>query len=71
MIKMTEITRHVDLDSFLRDLTQAMTSKAVEALMQRLPIVDEHRYQFDEEDSARGWQEGYLHWVPIGPALSA
>jgi hypothetical protein len=35
-------------------------------MLRQLPIIDESTYQFDDEDPARGWQEGRLHWVPIG-----
>ncbi len=65
MIKKT-ITQVENMEMFPRDLTQAMTSGAVETLLAKLPIVDEHTYQFSEEDPARGWKEGFLHWVPIG-----
>jgi hypothetical protein len=62
----TNISKKVNPDTFLQDLSQSLTSTAVEALLQKLPIVDEHMYQFNEEDSTTGWKEGYLHWVPIG-----
>ncbi len=65
-MEITDIRKSVNVDTFLKDLTQSITSKAVEALLQKLPIVDEHTYQFSEEAPALGWKEGYLHWVPIG-----
>ncbi len=65
-MNVTDIAKHVNVEAFVKDLTQSMTSTAVEALLQKLPIVDEHSYQFSEDDAARGWKEGYLHWVPIG-----
>lgn len=65
-MKMTDISNNVNVDTFLKDLTQSITLRAVETLLEKLPIVDEHAYQFSEEDSTVGWKEGYLHWVPIG-----
>jgi hypothetical protein len=65
-IKVTDVTRHVAADVFLPGLVQSTTSAAVEALLGRLPVVDEFTYRYDEEAPACGWQEGRLHWVPIG-----
>lgn len=65
-MNMTEISKDVNADTFLKNLTQSITSKAVDELLQKLPVVDEHTYQFKEEDSTLGWKEGYLHWIPIG-----
>src|SRR5690349_16363171 len=66
IVNVTDIAKHVNAEAFAKDLIQSTASKAVEAVLQKLPIVDEHTYQFSEEDAARGWREGYLHWVPIG-----
>jgi hypothetical protein len=65
-LKVTDITRRFDADAFLKNLAQTMTSRAVEALLQQLPVIDEFKYLFDEEDPASRWQEGSLHWIPIG-----
>lgn len=65
-MKIADILRTGKPETFLKDVTQAATSAAVETLLQKLPIVDEHAYQFNEKDPSVGWKEGYLHWVPIG-----
>jgi hypothetical protein len=66
MMKIADILKSGTQEAFLRDVTQAGTSQAIEALLQRLPIADEQAYQFNEKNPADGWKEGYLHWVPIG-----
>jgi len=65
-MKITDVSSHVKPTTFIQHLTQAMTSKALEALVSTLPIISEQVYQFDEDDAEKGWQEGHLHWVPIG-----
>ncbi len=66
MIRMTDISTLVKGDAFLSEAVKAMTSKAVEAVLRQLPIVDEQSYQFDIDSPFRGWSEGQLHWVPVG-----
>ena len=65
-MKIANILNSGKQETFLKEVTLASTSQAVEALLKRLPIVDEHAYQFSEKDPAAGWMEGFLHWVPIG-----
>ncbi len=65
-MKIADILKTGKQDAFLKEVIQAGSSHAIEALLQRLPIVDEQTYQFTEKDPAAGWKEGYLHWIPIG-----
>lgn len=65
-MKIADILKSGKQEAFLKDVTQAGSSQALEALLQRLPIADEQVYQFNEKNPAEGWKEGHLHWVPIG-----
>src|ERR1700694_4787781 len=65
-MKIADILKTGKQEAFVREVTQAGTSQAIDALLQRLPIADEQTYQFSEKHPAAGWKEGYLHWVPIG-----
>jgi hypothetical protein len=65
-MKIADVLKSGKQEGFLKEVTQAGTSYAIESLLQRLPIVDAQVYQFNEKNPADGWTEGYLHWVPIG-----
>lgn len=50
-------------------LTQAVDVTSVSkmnALLKQLPIVDESEFLYDPKNQAQGWQEGKLHWIPLG-----
>ncbi len=65
-MKIADILKSGKQESFLKEVTQAGTSQAIDGLLHRLPIADEQVYQFNEKDPGAGWKEGHLHWVPIG-----
>jgi hypothetical protein len=66
MIKPTDITKYIKDDQFLGATTDAITAKAVEELMAPLPIVPEPEYRFNAKTPWDTWQEGKLHWYPVG-----
>jgi hypothetical protein len=55
-----------DPRAFLQSALAATSSKAIKDLLAQLPIVVEKDYTFDEEAPQKGWQEGHLHWFPVG-----
>jgi hypothetical protein len=55
-----------DPEAFLSALLKATTVETIRAILGRLPIVDEVSYLFDEDNPAKGWREGHLHWYPVG-----
>jgi hypothetical protein len=50
----------------LARIVQATSPQAVEELLRLLPVVSENDYLYDSKRPAHGWQEGKLHWVPVG-----
>jgi hypothetical protein len=66
MLKPLDISSVVNPTSFMKELVWATTSKAIEALVGKLPVIDENSYLFDHDDPKAGWKNGHLHWVPIG-----
>ncbi|HEV3256670.1 MAG TPA: hypothetical protein VG013_07325, partial [Gemmataceae bacterium] len=65
-MKLTDITKIVDPTALLRSTTQAITGHAVEAILAQLPIVPEPEYRFNAKNPIETWQEGKLHWYPVG-----
>lgn len=65
-MKIADILKKGNEGIFLKEVIQASTTKVIEGLLEKLPVVDEHAYQFNEKDPAAGWKDGYLHWVPLG-----
>jgi hypothetical protein len=65
-VNITEISKHVNADMFLRDVSQAATTKTIQALLARLPIVNEHEYVFDADNPTMGWKPNHFHWLPVG-----
>jgi hypothetical protein len=55
-----------DPKSFLKEAQAATSSKAIKNLLAQLPITAEKDYTFDEDAPQNGWQEGKLHWFPVG-----
>lgn len=51
---------------FITQATSAKTTTHIEALLARLPITSEHDFIYDSEDRTKGWQQGKLHWIPVG-----
>lgn len=66
MIAITDISKHVDAKDFLVTATKALHSQSVESMLAGLPIVSDNDYVFRPENHADGWQEGFLHWYPVG-----
>jgi hypothetical protein len=65
-IKPTDITTILNSEKLLKDTVNAITLQAVEALIAPLPIVSVTDYRFNEKNRVEGWQEGKLHWYPVG-----
>jgi hypothetical protein len=65
-MKMTDITGIIDPSTLLRSTRDAITAKSVEAIMRQLPIVGENAYTFNARNPSDTWQEGKLHWYPVG-----
>jgi hypothetical protein len=56
-----------DHAAFLRSaLGAASTTLLRKEVLDKLPIVDDAAYLFDEQNPSHGWQPGKFHWVPIG-----
>jgi hypothetical protein len=66
MIRPTNITTIINPAELIRSTQAAITGRAVEAILGRLPIVSENDYEHDPENPADTWQEGKLHWLPVG-----
>lgn len=47
-------------------LLQAKNTTAIKAILKDLPIVDENEYTWSGASPADGWQDGRLHWIPVG-----
>ncbi len=60
------ISDHIKPEAFLIQAVEATTVKAVASLLAQLPIVSEHDYAFEASNPEKGWQEGKLHWIPLG-----
>ena len=65
-MKLTDITKIMDPTALLRSTTQAISGQAVEAILAQLPIVPEPDYRYNGKNPAETWQEGMLHWYPVG-----
>jgi hypothetical protein len=65
-MKTTNIAAIADPKKFLAQATAAVTTKSLKNLLSALPIVGDDDYIFDSLYPERGWQEGKLHWVPMG-----
>src|SRR5438132_10657349 len=63
---MTDITKIVDPTVLLRSTLQAISTKAVEELLRGMPIVPEPEYRFNAKHPSETWQQGKLHWYPVG-----
>src|SRR5947209_5560640 len=62
----TEFPANLSAPDFLKALMASATTKAVEEVLSKLPIVDVHRYLYNPDNPAEGWQPGRYHWVPVG-----
>src|SRR5579883_194031 len=66
MTKPTDFPANLVAKDFLKALMESATSKAVEELLSKLPIVDVNSYHYDPDSPATGWQVGDYHWLPVG-----
>ena len=62
----TEFPAELSATEFLKALMASATTKAVDELLNKLPIVDAQSYHYDPDSQDRGWQVGRYHWVPVG-----
>ncbi len=65
-MKVTDVTRIINPSYLLQSTLQAITSQAVENILGKLPIVPESDYTYNPRNQTAGWQEGRLHWYPVG-----
>ncbi len=65
-MKATDLTGNVNPSGLLQATVNAITSHAVENILATLPIVPESDYAYNPRNPAAGWQEGKLHWYPVG-----
>lgn len=66
MISPTDITKHISAASFGERAAQALTVKDLGKLLRDLPIIGENDYAFNASNPENGWNEGFLHWYPVG-----
>ncbi|MBS2023597.1 MAG: hypothetical protein JST92_14435 [Deltaproteobacteria bacterium] len=52
--------------AFLAEAMQATSAKALKTVLAQLQIVSEKEYVFDADAPEKTWQEGKLHWYPVG-----
>jgi hypothetical protein len=65
-IKPTDIAQFVDGTTLLKDTFAAITTEAVDRLVASLAVVPEPNYRFNAKAPWTTWQEGKLHWYPVG-----
>lgn len=58
-----------DHTAFLRAALTATATSTLRKLLEKLPIVEDGSYVFNERNSAQGWRGGSFHWVPVGNDL--
>jgi hypothetical protein len=66
MIKPTDFPSSLNGKDFLKALMESATTKAVEELLGKLPLMDVNCYHYEADTPEVGWQEGKFHWVPVG-----
>src|SRR5438105_2922232 len=66
MTKPTDFPASVGAKDFLKALMESATTKGVESVLSKLPIVDVHSYHYDQDAPTTGWQAGNYHWLPVG-----
>ena len=68
-ITTTDISKLVDEKKLLAATLDAITTEAVDKLVATLPVVPEGEYRYNQDDPTHGWQQGKLHWYPVGGLL--
>lgn len=68
MTKPTDVTQWVDGSKFAVQLASARNTSAMRDVLAQLQVVDETSYLYSDKP-ATGWQEGKLHWYPVGKDL--
>jgi hypothetical protein len=66
MVRPTELEDKLDASGFLGALLAANSSASVKEILKQLPVVGENDYTFSAAHPEKGWQEGCLHWYPVG-----
>ena len=66
MIRASQIADSVDAAAFFKEVLEAATTKSVDEILSRLPIVDDEAYTFSSKAPEVGWVEGKFHWYPVG-----
>lgn len=66
MVETTKLADFVEPSTFLKDALRVSNTLAMDELLQRLPVVPDNDYVFDEENPEHSWQAGKFHWLPVG-----
>ena len=62
----TVFPAELDSADFLKALMGSATTKAVEELLSKLPIVGANYYSYDDDQPEKNWVENRYHWMPVG-----
>lgn len=62
----TQFPATLNAQDFLKTLMESATTKAIDELLGKLPIVDMHAFNLNLDQPDAGWQEDRYHWVPVG-----
>jgi hypothetical protein len=52
--------------NIVAQLRSAMSCAAIQKILEQLPVADPNDYVWTKKTPEVGWQDGKLHWVPIG-----
>ena len=66
MIDPTSLAMHVSPTDFIAKASRAATTLEIDNILSELPITSQDEYTYNEESPEEGWQEGMLHWIPVG-----
>jgi hypothetical protein len=62
----TEFPAGLNASDFLKALMASATTKAVDDVLSKLPIVDANYYNYDDDLPEKNWTEHCYHWMPVG-----
>lgn len=65
-MKPTDLTDFFKPVDFLTQAVAATSISKITALLKQLPIAEESEFSYDIKNPTQDWQEGRLHWVPLG-----
>ncbi|MHC4661120.1 MAG: hypothetical protein ACYS8W_05470 [Planctomycetota bacterium] len=66
MVSVTDPATSVNSEEFLQALLNAASTKHIRELLAQLPVVDPEDWKYNKENPETDWQEGKLHWYPVG-----